>query len=1012
MSRFVATNSARSVGWTKRLALSTLGVVGVLTYGGSELVAQGTDSRLTLTTMSAALSDGGTYEFEMGVLRVPQNRANPDGPVFELVFHRFPALPGADPSTPPVFDLRGGPGWPGFGSELEREGWIEQNVFRRVRVADVVVVGQRGIGTSGPNTTCQGPRNQNPAEAEDVRARLQAAFEAARACRLKWEEAGVDLTGITVIEAAQDVRDVAEALGYDKIQISGGSFGSHWGMTVLRYHPDIVERAVLTGMEGPDHTYDMPGWILAALERVAADAEASGAFEGRVPPDGIIAGFREVIARAEASPIPLGIPRRGGRDTLAIRLTADDLRRLSGGFSRTQGGHRMRAWPADMIRLFEADYEEAANMALRNRAMFGLPTAAFFMFDCGSGISASRLGTLIEDPGAEVVGPLGAFYQALCPAWEADLGDAFRENFYTDVPTVIVHGNWDTSTPLENAQELLPFFRNHHFVLVERGSHGALGEALRESSEWRRSIGSRPPATRAACPISSRSHRWSGCPPRAAEEFAFQTETAMAWLQTHWIALAMLAGYGALLVRHAIEGRRQTEGHTDFYVGGRSMGGVVLGLSFFATYSSTNSFVGFAGQSYTYGAPWLLTAPAVVIFSVAAWIWVAPRLRAFTGAVDSVTLADYIGFRFESRAARSISALIVILASFLYMIAVFKGIGNLLEIFLDIPYVAAIAFVFVVVLAYTAVGGFISVVKTDAVQGVIMVIAGILLFWGTVNSAGGLDAIEGLRHAGSTADLFRWDAAMPFPVLIGIVVAGTLKFIVDPRQLSRFYALADRRAVRRGLIVSTAAFLVVYTLILPIGLYAHAVLGSGLGDSDLVVPTLLGDAEILPAFPAAFILVALLAAAMSSLDSVLLVMASTWQRDVVSMFREVDDGRIVGETRKWVGVFAVITALLAVRPPGSIVTLTAFSGSLYAACFFPAVVYGLSWKRGTGAGAVASLTAGVMVLLAWSFLPFADAVHRVFPAMAVSSLLYVGFALARPPLQSAKRLDTPLQAEV
>ncbi|WP_419858575.1 sodium:solute symporter family protein [Candidatus Palauibacter irciniicola] len=420
-------------------------------------------------------------------------------------------------------------------------------------------------------------------------------------------------------------------------------------------------------------------------------------------------------------------------------------------------------------------------------------------------------------------------------------------------------------------------------------------------------------------------------------------------MQTHWIAVALLAVYGALLVRHAIEGRRGTKGRADYYVGGRSMGGVVLGLSFFATYSSTNSFVGFSGQAYTYGAPWLLLAPAVVVFSLSAWIWVAPRLRAFTGAVDSVTLADYVGFRFESRAARVLAAVIVIFASFLYMIAVFKGIGNLLEIFLDIPYKGAIGFVFIVVVLYTAVGGFISVVKTDAVQGIVMSIAAILLFWGTLNSAGGLGAIDAIRAAPDTSGLFRWDAAMPFPVLIGIIVAGTLKFIVDPRQLSRFYALADPQAVRRGLIVSTIAFLGVYTLLLPIGLYAHAVIGSGLAESDLVVPTLLGDAGILPALPAAFILVAMLAAAMSSLDSVLLVMASTWERDVISLFRpQADEGRAVAHTRFWVALFAIITAWLALNPPGSIVTLTAFSGGLYAACFFPAVVLGLLWRRGTG----------------------------------------------------------------
>ncbi len=481
------------------------------------------------------------------------------------------------------------------------------------------------------------------------------------------------------------------------------------------------------------------------------------------------------------------------------------------------------------------------------------------------------------------------------------------------------------------------------------------------------------------------------------------------WVQQHWIALALLGVYGLLLLRHALDGRRETHGRTDYYVGGRTMGGAVLGLSFFATYSSTNSFVGLSGQSYSYGAPWLLLAAGVVGFSLASWVWIAPRLRAFTAAVDSVTLSDYIGFRFESRAARTMAAFLIIFASFLYMTAVFKGIGNLLEIFLDIPYVVAIAVVLIVVMGYTAVGGFISVVKTDAVQGLVMIVGAILLFGGTVRAAGGIGAMQRIAEAPATASLFRWDAAMPFPVLIGFVVAGTLKFIVDPRQLSRFYALADRRAVVRGMFTSTAAFLVVYTLILPIGLYAHAILGNGIADTDLVIPTLLGEAAILPALPAAFLVVAMLAAAMSSLDSVLLVMASTWERDVVSLFHHVDESRVVSQARRFVALFAIITALLAVRPPGSIVTLTTFSGSVFAACFFPVVVLGLTWRRGTGAAALASFTGGFAVLLVWKHLPPGGAIHEVFPAMAVSLLLYAAFALASPPLPVSARLERTLE---
>jgi Na+/pantothenate symporter len=76
----------------------------------------------------------------------------------------------------------------------------------------------------------------------------------------------------------------------------------------------------------------------------------------------------------------------------------------------------------------------------------------------------------------------------------------------------------------------------------------------------------------------------------------------MTWLKANGLVLTLLALYTGLMAYHALEGRRKTRGVADYYVGGRAMGGIALGLSFFATYSSTNSFVGFSGQAYSYGA--------------------------------------------------------------------------------------------------------------------------------------------------------------------------------------------------------------------------------------------------------------------------------------------------------------------------------------------------------------------------------------------------------------------------
>ncbi len=472
-------------------------------------------------------------------------------------------------------------------------------------------------------------------------------------------------------------------------------------------------------------------------------------------------------------------------------------------------------------------------------------------------------------------------------------------------------------------------------------------------------------------------------------------------LREYWMVHTLLTAYTGMLAWHAWQGNRSTRGVADFYVGGRSMGGVVIGLSFFATYSSTNSFVGFAGQSYTWGLPWLLLVPFLVGFSLFAWRFVAPRLRDFAASLDSLTIPDFIGFRFQHTPARVLAAVIVLFASFFYMTAVFKGIGNLLETFLEIPYRVAIGIVFVIVVLYTVIGGFISVVKTDAVQGVVMIVGAFILFTGTVAAAGGPETFLAVREQPGGEELFRWGGGVAIPVLLGVLFAGTVKFAVEPRQLSRFYALESRAAARTGLWVSTGTIALVYLLLTPIGLYARRIVPEGLTDTDLVVPTLLSSPEVFSPGASAFLLVAMVAGAMSSLDSVLLVMASTCDRDLVGIARrDRTERQAVRATRFYVFLFAAITALIALNPPGGIVTLTALSGSLYAACFFPALFLGLHWRGGNGTGTVASFLTGLLVLFTWKYVPGGEVVHEVFPALLLSTLAYVGLGVAGTPTPS------------
>ena len=128
----------------------------------------------------------------------------------------------------------------------------------------------------------------------------------------------------------------------------------------------------------------------------------------------------------------------------------------------------------------------------------------------------------------------------------------------------------------------------------------------------------------------------------------------MTWFADHWLAGVLLIVYTAVLLYHARIGAQHSHNMTEYYVGGRSLGGVVVGISFFATFASTNSYIGHTGKGYEYGVPWMTMAVLIVVFTWLSWTVVAPRLRRFTSHWDALTLPDYLEARFgaHNRALR------------------------------------------------------------------------------------------------------------------------------------------------------------------------------------------------------------------------------------------------------------------------------------------------------------------------------------------------------------------------
>ena len=466
------------------------------------------------------------------------------------------------------------------------------------------------------------------------------------------------------------------------------------------------------------------------------------------------------------------------------------------------------------------------------------------------------------------------------------------------------------------------------------------------------------------------------------------------WLGQHWFAVALAVVYTSFLLAHARLGLRAGKTAAGFFIGNRGLGGAVIGVSFYATFASTNSYVGLAGKSYEYGVAWLTMAALMVVFCWLSWRIVAPRMRRFAAAWGSLTVPDFLAVRFASDRVRVAAAAVIVFSCLLYLIAVFKGAGNLLQVFLGIPYQLAVIVTLGLIVMYTMLGGFVSVVRTDVLQGALMVVGSILLFYFITSAAGGVGVIAELPEEPSRAHLVELNGAIPFVVLIGIALAGSLKLLVDPRQVTRFYGLKDDRSVRVGVWVAVVGIMVIQFCLFPLGLYAHFLL-DGVTDTDLVVPTLVNDPGVIPPLVGDFLVIAILAAAMSSLDSVLLVAASVASRDLFGRRKEAS---VVGGARLGVAGFAAVAAVVALNPPGGIVEITIFSGSLFAVCFVPTILLGLHWQRGNAAAALTAFGVGIAVLLGWLLAGLGDVVHEVFPALFASTIGYVVVSLRGKPV--------------
>lgn len=421
------------------------------------------EMNLQIEPYTLAGPGGAQAEGELATLMVPENRAVAESRPIPLRFVRLrstAARPG-----PPVVYLAGGPG----GSAVRNGQGVRFAFFNRLReVGDVILLEQRGAGLSNTIPRCE-VRPADPGKTMDRGWFVQSYRAELTRCVAFWLENGVDVAGYNSAESAADLDDLRRALGADRLNLVGLSYGTHLAMAALKAGLP-VHRAALAGLEGLDQTVKLPTHFDAFLERVAAAVRADPA-AGAAYPD-LTGMMRRVHARLEREPAEVTVKDSQGRP-VTIRLGAFPVQLLAG-FLFISDPERLADLPGFYARMDAGDFQMVGTMlygALQGEfgRMDGMPQ----LMDLASGISPGRLErALAQAPGA-VLGDAGNFPmpQMRDVAPELVLGDDFRRPLATRVPTLLIMATMDGRTPIESQEELLPQFRRATRLTVVNGGH-------------------------------------------------------------------------------------------------------------------------------------------------------------------------------------------------------------------------------------------------------------------------------------------------------------------------------------------------------------------------------------------------------------------------------------------------------------------------------------------------------------------------------------------------------------
>ena len=440
--------------------------------------------------------------------------------------------------------------------------------------------------------------------------------------------------------------------------------------------------------------------------------------------------------------------------------------------------------------------------------------------------------------------------------------------------------------------------------------------------------------------------------------------TGWAWLA---IGLYVVLGFAIALAAR----RHVGVGMSDFFLADRRVGGVISALTYSATTYSAFMLVGLAGLSYT-GGVGALGFEMTYLCGLFLAVFFLPRFWLAGKRYGYITPMDLLADRYQSKAVGAVAALLALVFLVPYSAAQLLGIGLLLNGMSGggIPVLAGILVATLLAIAWSRIAGLRSIAWTDAFQAVVMMVSAILLLTLIVSELGGLKEFLS-RFETENAQLLTvpsgsglWGINM----FVGLALPWFFFSISNPQVSQRFFIPASVKAMRQMM----GGFLVFgffYTLIAVLWGFGARMLVPGLGNADMATPTLLAMSFV-PKALALVAMIGIVAAAVSTIDSILLTLSSVWARDI---YRGILNPRAT-EARElrmgqWVipvmALVALVFAWQASSKSGLDFMIAPLSAAASAGLLMvvPSIFGAFFWKRATAAASVASIVSGAALVL-------------------------------------------------